>query len=105
MKKILCQILFCLAGVRFAVSTVSAVVARNSTAGTSAAPVKITTTITYIPASYSPPVTASQASLPLPGQEILLVIGILIIVIALVGLIWRYLHPKYVPPEEKKKES
>ena len=30
-----------------------------------------------------------------------LIIGIILIIIALSGLLWRYFHPKYVPPEEK----
>ncbi len=31
-----------------------------------------------------------------------LIIGIILIIIALSGLLWRYFHPKYVPPEEKE---
>ena len=31
-----------------------------------------------------------------------LIIGIILIIIALAGLVWRYLHPKYVAPEEDK---
>jgi len=31
-----------------------------------------------------------------------LILGIILIIIAIAGLVWRYLHPKYVAPDKKE---
>jgi hypothetical protein len=49
--------------------------------------------------TFVPPVDVSQNVGFLP---IWLIIGVILIIIALTGLLWRYFHPKYVPPEEKE---
>jgi len=53
---------------------------------------------THVP-TFVPPVNVSQNVGIIP---IWLIIGILLIIIALSGLLWRYFHPKYVPPEEQE---
>lgn len=55
---------------------------------------------TALPTTYStfvPPVDISQNVGVVP---IWLIVGIILIIIALSGLLWRYFHPKYVAPEE-----
>jgi hypothetical protein len=47
--------------------------------------------------TFLPPVNVSQNVGILP---IWLIIGIVLIIIALSGLLWRYFHPKYVAAEE-----
>jgi hypothetical protein len=81
---------------------VSALVPGNSTgvhpSGTIQTPVK-----TLVPTT-SP--TFSLPSIDVPQNvgfvPIWLIIGIILIIVALGGLLWRYFHPKYVSPEEKK---
>jgi hypothetical protein len=81
---------------------VSAVVAGNSTNGNPVYPVKaITPGASYgTPYPTLLPETTGPVNLPVPA--ILLVIGAIIVIIAIGGLFWRYLHPKYVPPGETK---
>ncbi len=102
MKINLHYIVICLIGTACIFSPVSAVVAGNSTPGAPVYPVNaITAGITYMTPTPVPSLGIS-APVNLPGQAVVLVIGIIIIIIAITGLIWRYLHPKYVPPERKK---
>jgi hypothetical protein len=94
-------VLMCLICTGFFLAPVSAVVAGNSTNGTPVYPEK-----PIIPATHttSPPAilpeTGGQANLPVPA--ILLAAGVIVILIAIGGLVWRYLLPKYIPPEERK---
>jgi hypothetical protein len=96
-------VLLCLFFTGCFMAPVSAVVAGNSTNGTPVYPAN-----PVIPATHSTsplavlPETAGQMNLPV--QAILLAAGVLIIIIAIAGLVWRYLHPKYVPPEERKRD-
>jgi hypothetical protein len=80
---------------------VSAVVAGNSTNGVPVYPAE-----PIMPAAHitQPPVmiTATAGPMNLPVPAIILVAGVIVILIAIGGLVWRYLHPKYVPPEERK---
>ena len=57
-----------------------------------------TAVTTRIP-TFVPPVNVSQNVGFVP---LWLIIGIILIIIALSGLLWRYFHPKYVPREEKE---
>jgi hypothetical protein len=47
--------------------------------------------------TFIPPVDVSQNVGVLP---IWLIFGVILIIIAVTGLLWRYFHPKYVPPEK-----
>jgi len=79
----------------------AAVTAVNSTGvkPSGAVPTQIHTAVaTRIPTFVSP-VNVSQNVGILP---LWLIIGIILIIIALSGLLWRYFHPRYVPPEEKE---
>ncbi|MEI6293905.1 MAG: hypothetical protein WCP36_09480 [Methanomicrobiales archaeon] len=62
-----------------------------------------TSVTTFVPTT-SP--TMSLPSIAIPQNvgfvPIWLVIGIILIVIALGGLLWRYFHPKYVALEDKE---
>ncbi len=58
----------------------------------------ITTYTTTLPTTAA----ATGISLPVVPQFVLLIVGILIIIAALSGLVWRYLHPKYVPKDQKE---
>ena len=49
--------------------------------------------------TFVPPVDVSQNVGVLP---IWLIFGVILIIIAVTGLLWRYFHPKYVPPEESE---
>ena len=49
--------------------------------------------------TFVPPVDVSQNVGFLP---IWLIFGVILIIIAVTGLLWRYFHPKYVPPEERE---
>jgi len=55
---------------------------------------------TETPVAYATPsITQGISGIdPLP----VLIIGVIIILIGAGGLVWRYLHPRYIPPEEKK---
>jgi hypothetical protein len=60
-------------------------------------------TITYVPTTIqtivAPTINISQNVGILP---IWLIIGIILIIIAISGLLWRYFHPKYVAPDDKE---
>lgn len=73
----------------------------NASTGINPGQVTSTVIATYTTAL---PTTATSTgiSLPVVPQFVLLIVGILIIIAALSGLVWRYLHPKYVAPEEDK---
>lgn len=49
--------------------------------------------------TFVPPVDVSQNVGVVP---IWLIIGIILIIIALSGLLWRYFHPKYVPKDKSE---
>ena len=82
---------------------VAAITAGNGT--NSGGPVSAvqSSTVTYIPSTYQTiaPQTIN-VSQNLGIIPVWLLIGIFLIVIALSGLLWRYFHPKYIPPEEKE---
>ncbi|HTY15473.1 MAG TPA: hypothetical protein VMC42_07170 [Methanoregulaceae archaeon] len=95
-------ILLCIICTGCFLAPVSAVVAGNSTNNVPVYPVKQIT-----PAAHTtlPPVLVSETAGPLnlPVPAIILVAGVIIILIAIGGLVWRYLHPKYIPPEDPEK--
>lgn len=57
-------------------------------------------TVTHIPTTFqtivAPTIDVPQNIGILP---IWLILGIILIIIAIAGLVWRYLHPKYVPKD------
>ena len=59
----------------------------------------VTTSIPTNAPTFVSPVDVSQNVGVLP---IWLIIGIILIIIAISGLLWRYFHPKYVAPEEEE---
>ncbi len=65
-------------------------------------PGQITSVITGTYATPAPTITAVTISLPAIPQFALMIVGILIILAAISGLLWRYFHPKYVAPEENE---
>jgi hypothetical protein len=78
---------------------VAAVVAGNSTTGVPVYPVKSIAPGTYAtPLPTLLPETAGPTDLPVPA--IILAIGMVIVIIAIGGLFWRYLHPRYIPPKD-----
>ena len=60
-------------------------------------------TVTYVQTTYQtfaqPTINISQNAGIVP---VWMIIGIILIIIALGGLLWRYFHPKYVAPEENE---
>ncbi len=94
-------ILLCIICTGCFMAPVSAVVAGNSTDGTPVYPAKPITPAAHVS---QPSVTVSGMAAPidLPIPAIVFVAGLIVVVIAAVGLVWRYLHPKYIPPEERK---
>jgi hypothetical protein len=50
----------------------------------------------------SPPIALPSIAIPqnVGFVPIWLALGIILIIIALAGLLWRYFHPKYVAPED-----
>jgi len=82
---------------------VAAVVAGNGTYRGGPVSTVQSSTVTYIPTTYH---TIAPPSIAIPQNigmfPVWLIIGIILIIIALSGLLWRYFHPKYVSPEEKK---
>ena len=78
-----------------------AVAPGNLTPGAPVGPVQtiIWTQAPTTPQVIVPPSTISTAANILP---IWVIIGIILIIIAISGLLWRYFHPKYVAPEENE---
>jgi hypothetical protein len=102
MKVTLTHILVFLCATSLLFLPVTAITTGNSTGVYSSGTVQ-TSVSTYIP-------TAAQTmvipSIDIPQNvgfvPIWLAIGIILIIIALGGLLWRYFHPKYVPREENE---
>jgi len=102
MKIHLCHaVLVCVFCAGCFIAPVSAVVVGNITNATPVYPVKQITPGTY---ATPPPTILPEMVGPIntPVPAIILVIGVFIVLIAIGGLVWRYLHPKYVPPEDRK---
>ena len=94
-------VLFCIILTGCFLAPVSAVVAGNSTGGTPVYPAKPITPAVHVT---QPPTMVPEIVGPvnLPVPAIILAAGVIVILIAIGGLVWRYLHPRYVPPEERK---
>jgi hypothetical protein len=100
MKVRLNHFLLLLSAVLLLILPVAAVMAGN---GTSVNPSgNIQTSVTAFVPTTSP--TMSLPSIDIPQNvgfvPIWLVLGVILIIIALTGLLWRYFHPKYVAPDE-----
>jgi hypothetical protein len=92
-------VLLCVFCIGCFLAPVSAVVAGNSTNGVPVYPVKpISPGIYATPLPTMLPDTTGPMNLPVPA--IILAIGVIIVIIAIGGLIWRYLHPRYIPPKD-----
>ena len=82
---------------------VAAITAGNGSYSGGAVGTVQSSTETYVPTTYQ---TIAVPTIDVPQNigivPIWLIIGIILIIIALAGLVWRYLHPKYVAPEEDK---
>jgi hypothetical protein len=79
---------------------VAAVMAGNATGVQPSGTIQASVT-TFVPTT-SPTIVFPSVDLPqnVGFVPVWLIIGIILIIIALSGLLWRYFHPKYVPPEE-----
>jgi hypothetical protein len=79
---------------------VAAITTANSTSANPSGNIQTSIT-TYIPTT-SPTMSLPPVDIPqnVGFVPVWLIIGIILIVIALGGLLWRYFHPKYVSPED-----
>jgi hypothetical protein len=85
---------------------VAGVMTGNATSNTTgiqpSGPIQSSVT-TFLPTT-SPTIGIPSVGIPqnIGFLPIWLIIGIVLIIIALGGLLWRYFHPKYVPKEENE---
>ena len=99
MKTKLCYFLIFLCMVTFIVMPVVALVPGNDTGVQPAGAIQAsfsTSTPTVLPTFVPPTIDVPQNIGIVP---IWLIFGIILIIIAIAGLVWRYLHPKYVPKD------
>ncbi|MEI7432980.1 MAG: hypothetical protein WCJ93_01875 [Methanomicrobiales archaeon] len=96
------HILIFLSAISLLFMPVSALVPGNSTGVYPSGTVQTSVT-TFVPTT-SPPFALPSVAIPqnVGFVPIWLALGIILIVIALSGLLWRYFHPKYVAPDERK---
>ena len=82
---------------------VAAITAGNGSYSGGAVSTVQSSTVTYVPTTYQ---TIAPPTIDVPQNigivPIWLILGIILIIIALSGLVWRYLHPKYVPKDKNE---
>lgn len=94
------QVLICLFIFTACAIPVAAVVAVNGSY--SGSPTQ-GSAVTYVPTIIQ---TVAVPTIDVPQNigivPLWLILGIILIIIAIAGLVWRYLHPKYIAPEQDK---
>jgi len=102
MKVTVYHILIFLSTISILFMPVSALVPGNSTGNQPSGTIQTSVT-TFVPTT-SP--TMSLPSIAIPQNvgivPIWAIVGIILIIIAVSGLLWRYFHPKYVAPEDNE---